>query len=146
MSMQGGMERADRKKGKRAMNVEWLLFMGAAVFFAVTATAYWFITYEHAGTAMLGASVPAFAFVGLWLLFQTRGTGPRAEDDGDASPADAADDLGYFPSSSAWPFVLSAGVVVLANGLVFGPPIAVVGVILMVAGVFGYARESDQKA
>ena len=146
MSMQGGMERADRNKGKRAMNVEWLLFMGAAVFFAVTASAYWFITYEHAGTAMLGASVPAFAFVGLWLLFQTRGKGPRAEDDGDATPADAADDLGYFPSSSAWPFVLSAGVVVLANGLVFGPPIAVVGLILMVAGVFGYARESDQKA
>ena len=146
MSMQGGMERADRNKGKRAMNVEWLLFMGAALFFAVTASAYWFITYEHAGTAMLGASVPAFAFVGLWLLFQTRGKGPRAEDDGDASPADAADDLGYFPSSSAWPFVLSAGVVVLANGLVFGPPISVVGVILMVAGVFGYARESDQKA
>ena len=146
MSMQGGMERADRNKGKRAMNVEWLLFMGAALFFAVTASAYWFITYEHAGTAMLGASVPAFAFVGLWLLFQTRGKGPRAEDDGDASPADAADDLGYFPSSSAWPFVLSAGVVVLANGMVFGPTIAVVGLILMVAGVFGYSRESDQKA
>ena len=61
-------------------------------------------------------------------------------------PADAAEDLGYFPSSSAWPFVLSAGVVVLANGLVFGPPIAVVGLLLMVAGVFGYAREADQKA
>ena len=146
MSMQGGMERADRNKGKRAMNVEWLLFMGAAAFFAVTASAYWFITYEHAGTAMLGASVPAFAFVGLWLLFQTRGKGPRAEDDGDASPADAADDLGYFPSSSAWPFVLSAGAVVLANGLVFGPPLAVIGVLLMVAGVFGYVREADTKA
>ena len=146
MSMQGGMERADQNKEGRAMKVEWRLFMGAALFFAITASAYWFITYEHAGTAMLGASVPAFAFVGLWLLFQTRGHRPRAEDDGDATPADAAEDLGYFPSSSAWPFVLSAGVVVLANGLVFGPPIAVVGVILMVAGVFGYARESDQKA
>jgi len=128
------------------VKVEWRLFVGAAGFFAVTATAYWFITYEHAGTAMLGASVPAFAFIGLWLLFQSRRHGPRPEDDGEARPADAADDLGYFPSSSAWPFVLSAGVVVLANGMVFGPPIAVLGVILMVAGVFGYAREADQKA
>ncbi len=128
------------------MKVEARLFVGAAAFFAVVATAYWFITYEHAGTAMLGASVPAFAFIGLWLLFQSRRHGPRPEDDEKARPADAADDLGYFPSSSAWPFVLSAGVVVLANGLVFGPPIAVLGVILMVAGVFGYAREADQKA
>lgn len=143
--MQSGLKTEGKKSGP-AMKVEWRLFMGAAAFFTVTASAYWFITYEHAGTAMLAASVPAFAFIALWLRFQSRGRGPRAEDDGDASPADAADDLGYFPSSSAWPFVLSAGAVILANGMVFGPPIAVIGVILMVAGVFGYARESDQKA
>jgi len=127
------------------VKVEWRLFAGAAVFFAVTATAYWFVTYEQAGTAMLAASVPAFALVGLWLLVQSRRHGSRPEDV-DATPADGAEDLGYFPSSSAWPFVLSAGVVLLANGLVFGPPIAVIGLLLMVAGVFGFAREADQKA
>lgn len=126
------------------MKVEWRLFLGAAAFFSVTATAYWFVTYERAGTAMLAASVPAFAMVALWLAFQARKHGPRPEDDGEA-PITAADDLGYFPSSSTWPFVLSAGAVVLANGLVFGPPIAVIGVLLMVAGVFGYAREADTK-
>lgn len=128
------------------MKVERRLFLGAAAFFTVTASAYWLVTYEDAGTTMLAASVPAFAFVGLWLWFQSRRSDPRPEDDGDASPADAAEDLGYFPASSAWPFVLSAGAVVLANGLVFGPPIAVVGILLMVAGVFGYVREADTKA
>ena len=127
------------------MKVEWRLFLGAAGFFSVTAAAYWFITYEHAGTAMLGASVPAFAMVALWLAFQARKAPPRPEDDGEA-PITADDDLGYFPSASAWPFVLSAGAVILANGMVFGPPIAVVGAILLVAGVFGYAREADTKA
>ncbi len=127
------------------MKVEWRLFLGASAFFAVTATAYWFITYEHAGTAMLAASVPAFAFIALWLAFQAHKAPPRPSDDGDAAMT-VDDDLGYYPSASAWPFVLSAGVVVLANGLVFGPPIAVVGIILMVAGVFGYAREADTKA
>ena len=130
----------------RPTKVEWRLFVGAAAFFTVTAAIYWFVSYEHAGTAMLAASVPAFAFIGLWLLFQSRRHGGRPEDDGEAVHADAVEDLGYFPSSSAWPFVLSAGAVVLANGLVFGPPIAIIGLILMVAGVFGYARESDQKA
>ena len=128
------------------MKVEARLFVGAAAFFTVTAAGYWFISYEDAGTTMLAASVPAFAFIGLWLWFQNRHHGPRPEDDGEAVHADAAEDLGYFPSSSVWPFILSAGAVILANGLVFGPPIAVIGLILMVAGVFGYARESDQKA
>jgi hypothetical protein len=128
------------------MKVERRLFLGAAGFFTITASAYWFISYEDAGTTMLAASVPAFAFVGLWLWFQAGKHGARPEDDGDARPADADEDLGYFPSSSAWPFVLSAGAVVLANGLVFGPPIAVVGILLMIAGVFGYAKEADTKA
>ena len=128
------------------MKVEWRLFAGAAVFFTVTTAIYWFVSYEDAGTTMLGASVPAFLLVGLWLWFQHRRHGARPEDKGDASPADAAEDVGYFPSSSAWPFVLSAGAVVLANGMVFGPPIAVLGALLMVAGVFGYVREADTKA
>ena len=128
------------------MKVERRLFLGAAAFFAVTATVYWFVSYEDAGTTMLGASVPAFAFVGLWLWFQSRKQRPRPEDDGNATPADGAEDLGYFPASSAWPFVVSAGAVILANGMVFGPPIAVIGLLLIAAGVFGYARESDTKA
>ena len=129
------------------MKIEWRLFAGAAGFYVLTAAAYWFITYEDAGTTMLAASVPAFAFVGLWLWFQARKHGgARPEDDGDATPADGAEDLGYFPASSAWPFVLSGGAVLLANGLVFGPPLAVIGLILMAAGTFGYARESDSKA
>lgn len=128
------------------MKVEWRLFAGAAGFFVVTTAIYWFVTYEDAGTTMLGASVPAFALVAGWLWFQHRRIDPRPEDRGDATPDEGAGDVGYFPSSSAWPFVLAAGVIVLANGLVFGPPIAVVGGLLMLAGVFGYAREADQKA
>lgn len=128
------------------MKVEWRLFAGAAAFFTVTASVYWLVTDERAGTTMLGASVPAFLLVGAWLWFQQRGRDPRPEDRGDASHAEAAGDVGYYPSSSAWPFVLSAGAVVLANGLVFGPPIAVLGALLLVAGVFGYVREADTKA
>ncbi|HEX3623156.1 MAG TPA: cytochrome c oxidase subunit 4 [Acidimicrobiales bacterium] len=128
------------------MKVEWRLFAGAAAFFTVTASAYWFVSYEDAGTTMLGVSVPAFAFVAAWLWFQHRRIEPRPEDRGDAEPSDGAGEVGYFPSSSAWPIVLAAGAVVVANGLVFGPPIAVVGLLLMLAGVFGYAREADTKA
>ena len=128
------------------MKIEWRLFAGAAAFYTVTAATYWFVSYEDAGTTMLAASVPAFAFVAAWLWHQARHHGPRPEDRPEAEPAEGAGDVGYFPSSSAWPFVLAAGAVVVANGLVFGPPIFVVGALLMLAGVFGYAREADTKA
>ena len=129
------------------MKIEWRLFAGAAGFYVLTAAAYWFITYEDAGTTMLAASVPAFAFVGIWLWFENRHNGPRPEDRPEGSPSDpdAGGDVGYYPSSSPWPFVLAAGVVVLANGLVFGASIAALGVLLMVAGIVGYAREADCK-
>jgi len=132
-------------QGKNGAN-QWGVLSSA--FFTITASAYWFVTYEDAGAVMLAASVGAFAFVGAWLWFQHRNLSPRPEDRGDASPADAdADgDMGYFPSSSAWPFVLALGVVIVANGMVFGPPIAVVGAILMLGGIIGYAREADSKA
>ncbi len=127
------------------MKVEWRLFAGAAAFYTLTAAGYWFVSYEDAGTTMLAASVPAFAFIGIWLWFQNRHNGPRPEDRADASPSDAAGDVGYFPSSSAWPFVLGAGAVIVANGMVFGPPVAAVGALVMVAGIVGYAREADSK-
>jgi len=128
------------------VKVEWRLFAGAAGFFTVTATAYWLVTHEDAGTTMLAASVSAFALIAGWLWFQHRHRAPRPEDRDDATASDATGDVGYYPSSSAWPFVLGAGVVVLANGMVFGPPIAALGALLMVAGIVGYAREADTKA
>ena len=127
------------------MKVEWRLFAGAAAFYTLTAAGYWFVSYEDAGTTMLAASVPAFAFIGIWLWFQNRHHGPRPEDRPDASPSDGAGDVGYYPSSSAWPFVLGAGAVIVANGMVFGPPVAALGVLVMVAGIVGYAREADSK-
>lgn len=128
------------------MTVEWRLFLGASAFYAVTGSAYWLVTREDAGTTMLAASVPAFAFVGLWLWFQARRHRPRPEDRAEAAPAEAAGDVGYYPASSAWPCVLGAGVFVLANGMVFGPPLAAIGALVVAAGIVGYVREADAKA
>jgi hypothetical protein len=128
------------------VKVEWRLFAGAGAFFVVTSAAYWFVSYEDAGTTMLATSVLAFAFIGVWLWFQTRGRGPRPEDVAEAGPAEAAgEEIGFFPSASLWPFVLGGGAAVAGVGLVFGPPIFAVGILVMAAGVVGYAREAEDK-
>lgn len=128
------------------MKVEWRLFAGAAGFFVVTSSAYWFATYEDAGTTVLAASVLAFAFIGGWLWFQFRGRPPRPEDRGDATPGETGDEeLGFFPSASLWPFVLGGGAAVAGIGLVFGPPVFAVGALVMAAAVVGYAVEANNK-
>lgn len=127
------------------MKVEWRLFAGAGVFFAVTAALYWFVSYEQAGTAMLTLSVLAFLMVGGYLLVQSRRHGIRPEDRADATIAGSEEEMGYFPSSSIWPLVLGLGAVALANSLVFGLGLAAVGVGLVVTAAVGYAAEANAK-
>lgn len=125
------------------MKVEWRLFVGAGAFLLATSTAYWFASYEDAGTTMLGLGVVAVLMIGGWLLVQSRKVGMRPEDRGDARPEDGAGDLGYFPSLSIWPLVIAAGAVVVANGLVFGVWLGLAGGVLLLVGLIGYAVEAS---
>lgn len=127
------------------MRTEWRLFAGAAGFFTVTGALYWLVTYEHAGTVMLAASVLAFALVGAYLLVVGRRVGLRPEDRPDASPADGAADLGYFPSASVWPFVLSLGAMLVALGVVFSGALIALGAIILGISVVGYASDAEGK-
>ena len=128
------------------MKDEWRLFAGGAVIVGATAALYWLITYEDAGTVMLALGGAALALVGGWLaLAASRLGGPRPEDRPDAEPAEGAEEVGYFPSSSIWPFVGACGVVVLAVGLVFGVWLTLFGGILVGIATLGYALEADSK-
>ena len=127
------------------MRVEWRLFAGAGVFFAITTSVYWFVSYEHAGSVMLALSVLAFLMVGGYLLVQSRRHGIRPEDRGDATTKETDEEIGYFPSSSIWPLVLGLGAVALANSLVFGLGLAALGVGLIVTAAVGYAAEANAK-
>lgn len=128
------------------MKAEYRLFAGAGAFLAVTATAYWFVTYEDAGTTMLAMGVAAVLLVAGWLLVQSRRTAPRPEDRPDASPGDGAGDVGYFPASSIWPLVIAAGAVIIGNGLVFGVWLGLTGGLLLLVGLLGFAKEASSKA
>ena len=128
------------------MKVEWRLFAGAAGFLTLTSTIYWFVSYEQAGTAMLGLAMAAVLMVAGWLWLWSRRVGRRPEDDPDADPGDGSGDVGYFPSSSIWPFLIGCGAVVLANGFVFGVFLGLTGALIVAVGVIGYAVEASTKA
>lgn len=128
------------------MKVEWRLFAGAGAFLLTTMTIYWFASYEEAGTVLLGLAMAAVLMVAGWLLFQSGRVGLRPEDRGDASPDEGAAVLGYFPTSSVWPFVIGCGAVVMAVALAFGVWLAMTGAVIVVVGIVGYAVEANNKA
>jgi len=127
------------------VRTEWRLFAGAAGFFAVTTALYWAVSSEHAGTVMLGASVASFALVGSFLFVAGRRHGPRPQDRADATHADGAGEVGYFPSSSVWPFALSVGTVLVALGVVFSAALVALGAIILAISVFGYVADAGAK-
>lgn len=115
-------------------------------FLVVAAVVYALVTGERAGTVMLGASGPALLLIAAWLAATTRHRPVLPEDEGEPVAGAGQGELGYFPSSSVWPFVLSVGAVVAANGLAFGVWLAVAGGALVLVGVVGYAVEANSKA
>jgi hypothetical protein len=142
------------------VRVERRLFTGAAVGQGAVGTLYWFVSYEHAGTVMLVYSGLAFLLVAGYLLVVGSRAGSRPSDRPDADPGDEAAEEGaaqedaagegavrgeYYPSSSVWPFVSAAGVVVVGFGMVFGMGVASLGVLLLTAGIAGYASEANAK-
>lgn len=128
------------------MRVEAKLFGGAGLFFMVTGGFYWLTSYESAGTTLLGLSVGALLLIGAYLLVQGRRSGLRPEDVQEADPGDSPGEVGYFPSSSVWPFVTALAVAILGTSLVYGVWPAITGGILLVTAVIGFALEAESKA
>ncbi|HEV3400839.1 MAG TPA: cytochrome c oxidase subunit 4 [Acidimicrobiales bacterium] len=128
------------------MKVEWRLFVGGGALMSLNALAYLVLTGEEAGSILLSLSFLALLFVGAYLALLSRRHGLRPQDRAEPEPEDEDADVGYFPSSSIWPFVGACGVVVLAVGLVFGVWLTLFGGLLVGTATLGYALEANAKA
>jgi len=138
------------------MKVEslFLIFLGA--FFGAITIWYWFWGYEDGGTVMLfGATLLGFV-PGLYYFFWHRRfhghkyfvvgkieeVGDRPEDHPDAEMADGAGNIGSFPGSSIWPFVMGMGAFMTVLALVFGTWLLFIGVPLILTALTGVTAES----
>ena len=128
------------------MRVESRLFLLGGALVSLNALAYLLLTGEEAGSTMLALAFLALLLVGAYLGLLARRHGPRPQDRPDPAPDDGEAEVGYFPSSSIWPFVGACGVVVLAVGLVFGVWLSLFGGLLVGTATLGYAAEANAKA
>jgi Cytochrome c oxidase subunit IV len=131
------------------MRIETALGLSIAVFLAIVAGIYWFTSYEDAGTTMLVLGAGAYALLGSYLLVNAirlrRRHEARPEDLQDPPTPRSSEIVGYFPAASVWPAAMGFGTIVIGLGLVFGYWFFVIGGILFVGAVVGYAVEGEAR-
>lgn len=111
---------------------EAVLFGRLAIFGIVVGVAYWFLTYETAGTVLLiGFGVAStVATISLWSTTPRSAVGAGARD---GEPATGSRDE-RIPAPAFAPLIVGAGVAITALGLALGPLILPVGIVVGVIG------------
>jgi amino acid transporter len=123
------------------MKVEGWMFAAIAIFLAVVAPIYWFMSHEIIGTVAQVMALLLFSMVAVYLFTMARKMDARLEDRKDAEIIEGAGTLGFFPPKSIWPFWLAITVQMLALGPVFGWWISILAVCLGIWSLSGWVFE-----
>lgn len=129
-------------------------FIRAAAFGLGATLLYWFMTYEIAGTILLGAvGVGAAAMAAVMGVMGPRQSGrfldiaPR--DPAEAQPVDGpfGDDTGLAPTPTLAPLEIAFGAMLLTMSLPFGPWMAIAAIVPLAAGCIAWltAAEEDSR-
>jgi hypothetical protein len=129
------------------MRVEYKTMLGAALFLATIAILYGFWSREATGTALLIFGVCAYGMLAGYLFMQWRrrdGIG-RPEDRPDATQADGAGEVGFFPAASIWPAGIGLGAIFIGIALIYGSWYWLIGGILVFGGIIGFVVEAEAR-
>ncbi|MER6103269.1 cytochrome c oxidase subunit 4 [Streptomyces sp. NPDC001832] len=129
------------------MKTEAILFAGVAGFFLVTDVLYAVWSRDPTGTAALTVSFLMASLVTFFFATNYRRKGLRPEDRADGRVHERSGPVDFFPPHSIWPSVTAAGTALLALGVVFGLWLLLIGLGVVLAGMFGmvfqYVRARD---
>jgi hypothetical protein len=118
-------------------------FVAYGVYGLGLGTLYYALTDEWVGSILLWLIGVAPLLVVAYAVRRRIFRPPPPEDQPDATPADAAgEDLGEFPTSSAWPLFLVLGALTTGAALVYGLLLLPLGLGVIAWAVVGLMRES----
>ncbi len=123
------------------MKAERWMFVFITTFFVVVAPIYWFMSYEIIGTVALLLTIAFSGMLTVFFTVQSNKIDARPEDRKDGEIIEGAGEVGFFPSSSIWPFWSAATVLLMALGPVFGWWLTLVGVGLGIWAVTGWTYQ-----
>jgi hypothetical protein len=141
------------------MAEELRFFIRVALYLIVADTIYWFVTYEWAGSVLMGTLAMGAIFFAIAAGVTARGlrTSPAPEPLGhgliggldrtlgfhepprEDGPLDIEDEP--IPPSSIWPLVASVGGLLLALGLVYGTWFWLPGASVVLLSMWGWLTE-----
>lgn len=116
----------------------WIL----SAFALILGVVYFLITTEWTGTVLLLALATMPLIVGLWLARHHQVTVDGDDPDGDPA-ALRGQEVGVFPSVTAWPFFFVLGLIIVGAGLIYGLILIPGGLILVGVAVVGLMKESQ---
>ncbi len=141
------------------MAEEFRYFLRTALYIGVAGIAYWFASYEAAGTVLMATLVLALlAFIGVGLtLAPSGGPVPGARSGGvlgtinrflglsererGNAPLQAGSEP--IPMGSPWPIIAAAGFVLVGLGLVFGLWLIVPGLAVLAGAGLGWLLQLE---
>ncbi|MBV7672990.1 cytochrome c oxidase subunit 4 [Streptomyces halstedii] len=128
------------------MKGEAWLFTGVAGFFAVTCAVYAAFSSDPAGFSALAVSFLMSALIAAYLWWGHGRTGPRPEDRRDARVREKGGTRSFFPARSYYPVISAAGTALIGLGVVHGLWLFLIGVGVLVPGVYGFVFQNTGRA
>ncbi len=123
------------------MKSESWIIVSIAIFCALVAPIYWWITYDWTGTTALVMTTLLCALLGFYLIVVARQIPARPEDRLDAEIVEGAGELGFFPPYSWWPLYCSLAFTAIVLGLVIGWWLFIIGAAFGALTLIGWVYE-----
>jgi hypothetical protein len=129
--------------------MEEVRFFGRmSVYALLVGVAYWFLSYEPAGTALLIGFGLATGAGFLVLRPRSRRKAARGDDAGDTHEPDGpfGDESGPVPTRSAAPLAVGVGVAAIGMSAAFGPWFLLAGAIPLLIGAADWLRAANRES
>ena len=123
------------------MKAESWIIVSLAIFCALVAPIYWWITYDPTGTTALVMTTLLCALLSFYLIVVAKQIPARPEDRLDAEILEGAGELGFFPPYSWWPLYCSLAFSAIVLGVVFGWWLFIIGAAIGLFTLIGWVYE-----
>jgi hypothetical protein len=118
----------------------WII-VSLAIFCALVAPIYWWITYDWTGTTALVMTTLLCTLLGFYLIVVARQIAARPEDRLDGEIFEGAGEQGFFPPYSWWPLYCGLAFSAIVLGVVIGWWLFIIGAAIGLLTLIGWIYE-----
>ena len=139
---------AGRKDDSPGFDIQARMFTGIGAFIFLISIVYGFLSKEAAGTTMLVLAGGLATMTGAYLGVRKPPDDISVEDPERSTqgPHQGDEEGPWFPHASIWPFTIGLGAVLVANGILLGLWFSLPAAVVLGAALFGFSRQSRQRA